>query len=79
MAAERENRMLEMLLVSIPALPLLAGKVAGLAAAGLLQLGVYLLLALGGAPAMLGLYDIPASALVWSTAALAWGTCCLNV
>jgi ABC-2 type transport system permease protein len=41
MSAERENRMLEMLLGLVSADALLAGKLAGLAAVGLLQIGCY--------------------------------------
>lgn len=73
MAAERENRMLEVLLISVPPLELLTGKVIGLGLAGLLQIAVYLVLALGAVPALLGVYDIPLSVILWSVACFASG------
>ena len=47
----------------------LAAKVAGLAAAGLIQIGVYLGLVVGASPALLGMMDVPAATLGWSVAA----------
>lgn len=73
MAAERENRMLEVLLVSVRPWELLTGKVIGLGAAGLLQISIYLVLALGAAPALLGLYAVPVSVVLWSIACFATG------
>lgn len=73
MVTERQNRMLEVLLVSVSPLTLLTGKVAGLAAAGLVQIGVYLALTLTVAPAALGLFDISVSVILWSAACFAVG------
>jgi ABC-2 type transport system permease protein len=73
MAAERENRMLELLLVSVRPLELLSGKMCALAAAGLLQMAVYLVLVLGAAPGLLGLYDISVSTIAWSAATFTVG------
>ena len=47
---EKENRVVEILLSSIPALPLMAGKILGLGAAGLTQVLVWLLTALIALP-----------------------------
>ena len=59
MVAERQNRVLEVLLVCIKPLPLLAGKVIGLAGAGLIQIGIYLAFLVAGAPMALTLVDVP--------------------
>lgn len=47
---EKENRVVEIILSSIPALPLMAGKVIGLGAAGLTQVAIWLLTALLALP-----------------------------
>ena len=47
---EKENRVVEIVLSSIPALPLMAGKVLGLGAAGLTQVAVWLAAALLAMP-----------------------------
>jgi ABC-2 type transport system permease protein len=47
---EKENRVVEIVLSSIPALPLMAGKVLGLGAAGLTQVAIWLLTALIAIP-----------------------------
>jgi ABC-2 type transport system permease protein len=73
MAAERQNRMLEVLLSLTPPLPLLVGKVVGLAAVSLIQMGVYLALMLGAAPVALAMFDIPPATIAWSIACCAVG------
>jgi ABC-2 type transport system permease protein len=65
--------MLELLLVSVRPLELLSGKMCALAAAGLLQMAVYLVLVLGAAPGLLGLYDISVSTIAWSAATFTVG------
>jgi ABC-2 type transport system permease protein len=47
---EKENRVVEIILSSIPALPLMAGKVLGLGAAGLTQVAIWVLTALIALP-----------------------------
>jgi ABC-2 type transport system permease protein len=47
---EKENRVVEILLSSIPALPLMAGKVLGLGAAGLTQVAIWVATALVALP-----------------------------
>ena len=47
---EKENRVVEIVLSSIPALPLMAGKIVGLGAAGLTQIVIWLLTVLIGLP-----------------------------
>jgi ABC-2 type transport system permease protein len=47
---EKENRVVEIVLSSIPALPLMAGKVLGLGAAGLTQVAIWLLTAVVAIP-----------------------------
>lgn len=47
---EKENRVVEIVLSSIPALPLMAGKVIGLGAAGLTQVAIWLATALVAIP-----------------------------
>jgi ABC-2 type transport system permease protein len=49
---EKENRVVEIVLSSVPALPLMAGKVIGLGACGLTQVAVWLATALVGLPAL---------------------------
>jgi ABC-2 type transport system permease protein len=73
MVIERQNRLLEVLLVSVSPLSLLTGKVIGLSAAGLIQVAVYLAFAVTAAPALLGMVDIPMSVLWWSMACFTAG------
>jgi len=47
---EKENRVVEIILSSIPAIPLMAGKVLGLGAAGLTQVAIWLVTALIAIP-----------------------------
>lgn len=47
---EKENRVVEIVLSSVPALPLMAGKVLGLGAAGLTQVAIWMLTALVAIP-----------------------------
>ncbi|MEA2677978.1 MAG: type transport system permease protein, partial [Chloroflexota bacterium] len=47
---EKENRVVEIVLSSIPALPLMAGKILGLGAAGLTQVAIWLTTALVALP-----------------------------
>ncbi|MEP7360751.1 MAG: ABC transporter permease [Chloroflexota bacterium] len=47
---EKENRVVEIVLSSIPALPLMAGKILGMGAAGLTQIVIWLLTVLIGLP-----------------------------
>jgi ABC-2 type transport system permease protein len=51
---EKENRVVEIVLSSIPALPLMAGKIVGLGAAGLTQIVIWLLTVLIGLPLLNG-------------------------
>ena len=61
-----QNRMLEVVLSIITPAALLTGKVAGLSAAGLLQLGVYLSVALVAGPMLGGGAGISGATLIWS-------------
>ena len=47
---EKENRVVEILLSSVPSLPLMAGKIIGLGAAGLTQVAIWVLTALAALP-----------------------------
>jgi ABC-2 type transport system permease protein len=47
---EKENRVVEILLSSVPALPLMAGKILGLGAAGLTQVAIWVVTALVALP-----------------------------
>jgi ABC-2 type transport system permease protein len=71
MAAEVHTRMLEVLLSIIKPTALLAGKTFGLAAAGLLQLGVYLAIVFAAGAWFPGFLGIP-----WTTAA--WAVLCFG-
>ena len=68
MVAERQNRVLEVLLISVKPLPLLAGKVLGLAGAGLIQVGIYLGFLVSGAPLALAMIDVSAGTVVAAAA-----------
>lgn len=69
---EKENRVVEIVLSSVPALPLMAGKIVGLGAAGLTQVAIWVLTALLAAP-LLGtrVGDLSASGLEPGTLILA--------
>jgi ABC-2 type transport system permease protein len=67
---EKENRVVEILLSSIPALPLMAGKVVGLGAAGLTQVALWLATALIALPFANAQFALSLS-LPWSTIVLA--------
>ena len=73
MTVERQNRVLEVILALIRPSTLLIGKVLGLSAAGLLQVGVYLTLVVGPAPAMLGMSALPAATIGAAFACFAAG------
>ena len=66
MLAELQNRMLEVLLTSITPTELLAGKLLGLSAAGLLQVSVYLATAAIAMPMLVGTGVIPVDTILWS-------------
>ena len=67
---EKENRVVEIVLSSVPALPLMAGKVIGLGAAGLTQVLVWLATAavamplMGGQGGVLGSFAVSASTVI---------------
>ena len=67
---EKENRVVEILLSSIPALPLMAGKVVGLGAAGLTQVALWLATALIALPFANSQFAINLT-LPWTTILLA--------
>jgi ABC-2 type transport system permease protein len=67
---EKETRVVEILLSSIPALPLMAGKVVGLGAAGLTQVALWLATALIALPFANAQFALSLS-LPWSTIVLA--------
>ena len=73
MTVERQNRVLEVVLALIPPSTLITGKVLGLSAAGLLQVGVYLMLVIGPAPAILGMAALPAATTASAFACFAAG------
>jgi ABC-2 type transport system permease protein len=68
---EKENRVVEILLSSIPALPLMAGKVVGLGAAGLTQVAIWLLTALIALPLANSQFSLSLS-LPWPMVVLAF-------
>jgi ABC-2 type transport system permease protein len=67
---EKENRVVEILLSSIPALPLMAGKVVGLGAAGLTQVALWLVTALIALPFANAQFALSLT-LPWTTIVLA--------
>jgi ABC-2 type transport system permease protein len=67
---EKENRVVEILLSSIPALPLMAGKVVGLGAAGLTQVALWLATALIALPFANAQFALSLT-LPWTTIVLA--------
>ena len=77
---EKENRVVEILLSSIPALPLMAGKVLGLGAAGLTQVAIWVATALIALPLInnqfsLNVHDLAGDARPGRSSSSAWATC----
>jgi ABC-2 type transport system permease protein len=66
--ADRQNRMMEILLSSLDSDELLAGKLLGLGAAGLLQVGIYVALIIVPGTALFAIFQVPASTLAVSLA-----------
>jgi ABC-2 type transport system permease protein len=66
--AEVSNRMLEMMLCIVRPVELLAGKVAGLAAAGLLQVAAYVAIAVFSMQMLPGAIGLPLTIALWSIA-----------
>jgi ABC-2 type transport system permease protein len=66
--ADRQNRMMEILLSSLDSDELLAGKILGLGAAGLLQVGIYVALIIVPGTALFSIFQVPASTLAVSLA-----------
>jgi len=66
LSEEKENRVMEVILSSIRSDGLLAGKLVGLGGAGLLQIAVWMLLALGAASGKLSMIPFQVSSLLWS-------------
>ena len=63
---DRQNRVMEILLSSVTAEQLLVGKLVGLGAAGLLQVGIYVVLVIVPGMTMLSVFDVPISGLLLS-------------
>jgi len=61
--ADRQNRMMEILLSSLDSDELLAGKILGLGGAGLLQVGIYVALIIVPGTALFAIFQVPASTL----------------
>jgi ABC-2 type transport system permease protein len=74
---EKENRVVEIVLSSIPALPLMAGKILGLGAAGLTQVAIWLATALVAIPLVNQQFSLDLS-LTWYQMALAVIFFCLG-
>ena len=74
---EKENRVVEIVLSSIPALPLMAGKILGLGAAGLTQVAIWLTTALVAIPLVNQQFALDLS-LVWYQMVLAIVFFCLG-
>jgi ABC-2 type transport system permease protein len=74
---EKENRVVEIVLSSIPALPLMAGKILGLGAAGLTQVAIWLTTALIAIPLINSQFSLDLS-LVWYQMVLAVVFFCLG-
>jgi ABC-2 type transport system permease protein len=68
MSLELQNRMVEVILSLVTPTQLLAGKVLGLSAAGLLQLSVYLATAALAAPVVAGSTMLSIGTMLWSAA-----------
>jgi ABC-2 type transport system permease protein len=74
---EKENRVVEIVLSSVPALPLMAGKILGLGAAGLSQVAIWLTTALVAIPLVNQQFSLDVS-LVWYQMVLAIVFFCLG-
>lgn len=74
---EKENRVVEIVLSSVPALPLMAGKVLGLGAAGLTQVAIWLTTALIAIPLVNQQFSLDLS-LAWYQMVLAVVFFCLG-
>jgi ABC-2 type transport system permease protein len=74
---EKENRVVEIVLSSIPALPLMAGKILGLGAAGLTQVAIWLATALVAIPLVNQQFSLDLS-LAWYQMVLAIIFFCLG-
>jgi ABC-2 type transport system permease protein len=70
---DRQNRVMEVLLSSVTAEQLLAGKLLGLGAAGLLQVGLYILLIIVPGATLLSLFQVPVGNLMLSLVYFAIG------
>jgi ABC-2 type transport system permease protein len=70
---DRQNRVMEILLSSVTAEQLLVGKLLGLGAAGLLQIGLYVLLIVVPGMTMLSYFQVPLGGLLLSLVYFALG------
>ena len=70
---DRQNRVMEILLSSVTAEQLLVGKLLGLGAAGLLQVGLYVVLIIIPGSTVLSFFDIPLGGLMLSLVYFALG------
>jgi ABC-2 type transport system permease protein len=64
--ADRQNRMIEILLSSVDARDLVVGKILGLGGAGLVQVGVYVAFVIVPGSALVGIFDVPLAKLALS-------------
>jgi ABC-2 type transport system permease protein len=70
---DRQNRVMEILLSSVTAEQLLLGKLVGLGAAGLLQVGLYVVLIIIPGTTVLSFFDVPLGGLMLSLVYFALG------
>jgi len=70
---DRQNRVMEILLSSVTAEQLLVGKLVGLGAAGLLQVGLYVVLIIIPGTTVLSFFDVPLGGLMLSLVYFALG------
>ena len=70
---DRQNRVMEILLSSVTAEQLLMGKLLGLGAAGLLQVGLYVVLVIIPGTTVLSVFDVPIGGLLLSLVYFAIG------
>lgn len=70
---DRQNRVMEILLSSVTAEQLLVGKLVGLGAAGLLQVGLYVVLIIIPGTTVLSFFDVPLGGLLLSLLYFALG------
>jgi ABC-2 type transport system permease protein len=70
---DRQNRVMEILLSSVTAEQLLVGKLLGLGAAGLLQVGFYVVLVIIPGTTVLSVFDVPIGGLMLSLVYFAVG------